>query len=166
MGIFRGEERYGAQGDMCHSGLVGSRSLNPCNFRLTQIAAATLRPLLTPLVVGLNEYCTRNAPPWLTWCSIQRVRTQGTETMGVHAHLRDGAPMALIVCLGSFKGGDFWVESGGLLKSSLRYTKRHTRVCKGSEVGGRACKATPEDPVLFNTRHYTLHCHGRVSDGA
>ena len=87
--------------------------------------------------------------------------------MGPHAHLRDGAPMALIVCVGSFRGGDFWVESGGLLNPSPRDKKRHTRVCKGSEVGGWACKATPEAPVLFNTMAlYTLRCHGRVSDGA
>ena len=72
--------------------------------------------------------------------------------MGLHAHLRDGAPMGVIVCLGSFRGGDFWVESGGLLYPSLRDEKRHTRVCKGSEVGGWACKATLEAPVLFNTR--------------
>ena len=62
-GIFRGEERYGAQVDMCHLGLFGSGNPNPSNFRSTRMAAATLRPLLTPLVVGLNEYCTRNAPP-------------------------------------------------------------------------------------------------------
>ena len=30
--------------------------------------------------------------------------------------------------------------------------KRYTGVCKGSEVGGWACKAMPEAPVLFNTR--------------
>ena len=54
-----------------------------------------------------------------TWCSIQVVRPQGTDTMSLHAHLRDGAPMALIVCVGSFTGGDFWVESGGLLNPSL-----------------------------------------------
>ena len=71
--------------------------------------------------------------------------------MGIHAHLRDGAPMALIVCVGSFTGGDFWVESGGLLNPSLREKKRHTRVCKGRAVEGWACKATPQAPVLFNT---------------
>ena len=49
-------------------------------------------------------------------------------------------------------GGDFWLESGGLLNPSLRDKKRHTRVCKGREVGGWACKATPQAPVLFNTR--------------
>ena len=47
-----------------------------------------------------------------TWYSTQVVRPQGTETMGLHAHLRDGAPMALIFCGGSFRGGDFWMESG------------------------------------------------------
>ena len=73
-GIFRGEERYGAQVDMCHFGLVGSGNPNPCDFRATHMAAATLRPPLTPLVVGLNEYCTWNAPPWFTWCSVQVVR--------------------------------------------------------------------------------------------
>ena len=72
--------------------------------------------------------------------------------MGLHAHLRDGAPMALISCVGSFRGPSFRVESGGLLNPSLRDKKRHTRVCKGSEVGGWACKATREDPVLFRTR--------------
>ena len=72
--------------------------------------------------------------------------------MGLHAHLRDGAPMALIVRVGSFREGDFWVESGGVLNRSLRDKKQHTRVYKGSEVGGLACKATPEAPVLFNTR--------------
>ena len=49
-------------------------------------------------------------------------------------------------------GGDFWVESGGLLNPSPREKKRHTRVCKGREVEGWACKATPQAPVLFNTR--------------
>ena len=72
--------------------------------------------------------------------------------MGLHAQLRDGAPMALIVCVGSFRVGDFWVKSGGLLNASLRDKKRHTRVCKGSEVEGWACKSTPQAPVLFNTR--------------
>ena len=105
-GIFRGEERHGAQVDMCHLGLVGSGNANPSNFRATHMAAATLRPSLTPLVVELNEYCTWNAPPWFTWCSIQVVRPQGTDTMGLHAHLRDGAPMGLIVCVGYFTGGD------------------------------------------------------------
>ena len=60
--------------------------------------------------------------------------------------------MAPIVCVGSFGGGgDFEVESGGLPNPSLRDKKRQTRVCKGSEVEGWACKATPEAPVLFNT---------------
>ena len=44
------------------------------------------------------------------------------------------------------------MESGGLLNPSERDKKRHTRVCKGREVGGWACKATPQAPVLFNTR--------------
>ena len=69
-GIFRGEERYGARVDMCHFGLVGSGNPNPSNFRATHMAAATLRPALTPLVADLNGYCTSNAPPWFTWCSI------------------------------------------------------------------------------------------------
>ena len=38
-GIFRGEERYGAQVDMCHFGLVGSGNPNPSNFRATHMAA-------------------------------------------------------------------------------------------------------------------------------
>ena len=112
-------------------------------------ATATLRPSLTSLVVDVNEYCTWNAKPWFTWCSIQVVRPQGTDTMGLHAHLRDGAPM---VCVGSFAGGRFWVESGGMLNPSLREKRRHTRVCKGRAVEGWACKATPQAPVLFNTR--------------
>ena len=44
------------------------------------------------------------------------------------------------------------MESGGLLNPSLRDKKRHTRVCKGSEVGGWACKATPEAAVSLNYR--------------
>ena len=44
------------------------------------------------------------------------------------------------------------MESGGLLNPSLRDKKRHTCVCKGGEVGDWACKATPQAPVLFNTR--------------
>ena len=72
--------------------------------------------------------------------------------MGRHAHLRDGAPIALILCVGSFAGGDFWVENGALLNPSLRDKKRHIRVCKGRAVEGWTCKATPEAPALFNTR--------------
>ena len=108
-GIFRWYQRYGAQVDMCHFVLVGSGNPKPSYFSLTMVAAGTLRPPLTPMVVGLNEYCTRSAPPWFTWCSIQVVRTQGTVTMGLHAHSRDGASRR-ILCVGSFKGGDFWVE--------------------------------------------------------
>ena len=44
--------------DMCHFALVGSENPNPSNFRATHMAAATLRPSLTPLVVELNECCT------------------------------------------------------------------------------------------------------------
>ena len=44
-GIFRGEERYGAQVDTCHLPLVGSKNPNPSNVRSTRMAAATLRPL-------------------------------------------------------------------------------------------------------------------------
>ena len=59
------------------------------------------------------------------------------------------------------------MQSGGLPNASLGDKKRHTRVCRWSEVGGWACKTIPEAPVLFNTRALnTLHCHGRVSDGA
>ena len=69
-------------------------------------------------------------------------------------------PMAPIVCVGSFTGGDFWVESGGLLNPSMRDKKRLTRVCNGREL--RAYKATPEAPLLFNTRalHAPLPCEG------
>ena len=141
--------------DMCHFGLVGSGKPDPSNFRSSRVAAATLRPPLHPLVAGLNEYCTRNVPPWFTSCSIQIVRPQGIETMGLHAHLRDGAAVALILCMGSFRGGVLWLGSGGLLNSSLRGKKQHTRVCKGSETGGSACKGTQEAPVLFTTR--SLH---------
>ena len=150
--VFRGEERYGAQVDICHFGVVRSGHPNPSNFRATHMATAALRPSLTPLFVELNEYCTWNAPPWFTWCSIQVVRPQGTDTMGVHARWRDWAPMALIVCVGFFTGGDFWVESGGLPNPSRRDKKRHTCVCKGRAVEGWACKATPQAPMLFNTR--------------
>ena len=103
--IFGGQERYGVEVHMSHFGLVGSGNPNPSNFRSTHMAASTLRPPINPLVAGLNEYCTRNAPPWFTWCSFQVVRPQGTDTMGLHAHLREGARMALIVCGGSFRGG-------------------------------------------------------------
>ena len=48
-GIFRGEERYGAQVDMCHFGLVGSGNPNPSNFRATHMAAATLEACPHPL---------------------------------------------------------------------------------------------------------------------
>ena len=72
--------------------------------------------------------------------------------MGLHSHLQDGAPMALIVCVGSFTGGEFWVESGGLLNPSMKEKKRHTRVCKGRAVEGWACTTTPQAPVLLNTR--------------
>ena len=44
------------------------------------------------------------------------------------------------------------MESGGLLNPSMREKKRHTRVCKGRAVEGWACTATPQAPVLFNTR--------------
>ena len=165
--IFRGEERYAAQVDMCHFGLVGSGNPNPSNFRATHMAAATLRPALTPLLADLNGYCTSNAPPWFTlWC-IQVVRPQGTDTMGLHAHLRDGAPMALIVCVGSFTGGEFWVESCGLLNPSMREKKRHTRVC--ARVGRWRVGHAPPPPkprCCSTPGHYTLHCHGRASDGA
>ena len=60
--------------------------------------------------------------------------------------------MALIVCVGSFTAGDFWVKSGGLLTPSLRDKKRHTCVWEGRGVGSWACKATPQAPVLFITR--------------
>ena len=92
-----------------------------------------------------------------TWCSIQVVRPQGTDTMGLHAHLPDGAPMALIVCVGSFTGGDSWVESGGLLNPSLREKRRHTRVCKGRAVEGWACKATPQAPCFVCSILPVLH---------
>ena len=152
--------------DMCHLGVVGSGNPNPSNFMWTRMAAATLRHLLTPLVAGLNEFCTRNAPPSFTWCSIQVVRPQGTDTMGLHAHLRDGAPMALIVCVGSFKGGDFWVESGGLPNSSLR-RKSGTPVCARVVRLGVGHARPRQKPRCCSTPgHYTLHCHGRVSDGA
>ena len=51
--------------------------------------------------------------------------------MGLHSHLRDGAPMALIVCVGSFTGGEFWVESGGLLNPSMREKKREGDASNG-----------------------------------
>ena len=71
--------------------------------------------------------------------------------MGLHAHLRARAPMALILCVGSFTGGDFCVESGGLLNPSPSDNTTDTGVCKVREVGGRACRATPQAPLLFNT---------------
>ena len=88
---------------MCHLSLVGTGNPNHSNFRTTRVAVATLRSPLPPLVVGLNAYCNLNAPPWFTWCSTQIVRPPGTVTMGLHAHLRDWAPMVLIVCLRSLK---------------------------------------------------------------
>ena len=53
-GIVRWEERYGAQVDMYHFGLVEIGNLGPSNFRSTRMAAATLRPLHSP---------SRNLPP-------------------------------------------------------------------------------------------------------
>ena len=130
--------RAGAQVDMCHFGLVGGRVADPSNFQSTKVAPATTRAPLLPLMVRLNAYCNLNAPPWFTWCSIQIVRPEGSEAMGLHADLRDGAPMAPIVCVRSFTGVAFWVESGGLLNIFIRDKKRHTRVHKGSEVQGWA----------------------------
>ena len=80
--------------------------------------------------------------------------------MGLHSHLRDGAPMALIVCVGSFTGGEFWVESGGLLNPSMREKKRHTRVCKGRAVEGWACMPWEGErwSVIFYSAGGVLHC--------
>ena len=108
-GIFRGEERYGAQLDMCHFGLVGIENPNPSNFRATHMAAAALRPALTPLVAHLNGYCTSNAPPWFTWCSIQVIRPIGTDNIGQNMgpplpFAGWGAHDAYCVC-GVFHGG-------------------------------------------------------------
>ena len=47
-GIFRAEERYGAQVEMCYFGLVGSGTPNPSNFSATHMAVTTVRPPLTP----------------------------------------------------------------------------------------------------------------------
>ena len=116
--------------------------------------------------VSRTYNCTSNAPPWFTWCSIQIVRPQGTDTMGLHSHLRDGAPMALIVCVGSFTGGEFWVESGGLLNPSMREKKRKP-VC--ARVGRWRVGHAPPPPkprCCSTPGHYTLHCHGRAGDGA
>ena len=132
--------------DICHFCLVGSGNPNSSNLRATQMAAATLRPPLSPLVVELNEYCTWNAPTCFSWCSINVACPKGTATMGLLAHLHDGAPMALIVCVGSFRLADFLVESFGLLNPSLREKKRHSGVCKGRAVEGWACKGTPQSP--------------------
>ena len=126
---------------MCHWGLVGSTNPHPSIFRTTRVAAATLRPPLPPLVAQLNEYCNLNL----------HHGSYGIASR-LYAHWRDGAPMALIVCGGSFGGGAFWVQSGGPLNTSLGDKKRHTRVHKGAKVVGWACKATPQASVLFNTR--------------
>ena len=56
--------------------------------------------------------------------------------MGLHAHLRDGAPMALIVCRGSFTGDAFWVESGGLVETKTA-TPLCTRVLRFQVVHAR-----------------------------
>ena len=63
-----------------------------------------------------------------------------------------GRPWRLLCVWGLSRGVSFWVESGGLLNPSMREKKRHTRVCKGRAVEGWACTATPQAPVLFNTR--------------
>ena len=44
------------------------------------------------------------------------------------------------------------MENGGLLNPSLRDKKRHTCVYKRYEVVDWACRATPQAPVVFNTR--------------
>ena len=72
--------------------------------------------------------------------------------MGLHPRSRDQAPIVLIVCDGFFRGEDFRVESGGLLNPSLTVQQPHTRVHKGLKVVGWACKGTPQEFVLFNTR--------------
>ena len=67
--------------------------------------------------------------------------------MGLHAHLRDGAPMALIVCVGSFTRDCVREENGGLINHSLR-EKKSTRVHKASKVQGLVCNTTPQARVL------------------
>ena len=103
-GIFRGKERYGAQVDMCHFGLVGSGNPNPSNFRATHMAAATLRPALTPLVADLNAYCTSNASPWFTWCSIQVVRPKGRTPWASTPICVMGRPLSLLCVWGLSRG--------------------------------------------------------------
>ena len=135
------------QVNMCHLGIVGSGIPHRSNFRTTRVAAATLGPALLPLVAELKDYCNLNALPCFPSCSVVILRLQGSEAMGLHAHLHDGVPMALIVWREYF-----WVEIGGFLTPSLRDKKRYTRyiVHKGCEVRVWACKATREVPVLFS----------------
>ena len=57
--------------------------------------------------------------------------------------------MALIVCGGSFTWVLFgWRVVGAQLLPETQ--DHHTRVHKGSQVSGGACRATPEAPVLFH----------------
>ena len=107
MGIFLADQRYGDQVDMCHLELARSGIPYPSNFRSTKVAVATLRTPLLPLVAQLNECYKLNVPRWFTWCSIQILCPQGIEAMGMHAHVSDGAPKAVIV-LGVFDGGEFF----------------------------------------------------------
>ena len=58
-------------------------------------------------------------------------------------HLHRDAPPYTIPCL---------------LNPSMREKKRHIRVCKGRAVEGWACTATPQAPVLFNTRALHAPC--------
>ena len=86
--------------------------------------------------------------------------------MGLHAHLHDGAPMVLLVCVGSFRGLDFGVESGGPLNPSLRDKKRHTRVHKGGlRFPVRHARPHQRPQCCSIPGHYMPLCHGRVRDG-
>ena len=124
--IFKGDKRYGAQLDMCHLGIVGSGIPRSSIFWTNRVAGATFGPSLLPLVAQLNEHGNLSAAPW---CSMPVVVPLWSEAMGLHTHLRDGVPMAPIVCMGTFKGGIFF--GGGLLNPYLTDKKRHTRVHKG-----------------------------------
>ena len=66
--------------------------------------------------------------------------------MGLHAHLCDGVPMAPIVGVGSFTGGDFWVESGGLLNLALREKIAAHPCVQGWGGGGLDMQGHPPSP--------------------
>ena len=117
---------------MCSLGQKGHAGMQEKDWRCARLCIGNERQ--RELICLSNAHAHANFPRWFHWSTIQVVQCSTSQRRPGLRHMKVPSPLSAICVVGAHSGGEFCVESGGVLHSPMQGTPMRLDVHGGGVV--------------------------------